>query len=206
MSMPIITSIISAASIILGSLLGAFFSYKINNVMYIKKCAQDKILSREKINYDVSKRLIEISENANIIRLDIATSIFECIRSIKKGDIDIEYIAYFPIYLDYSKAISSLYNAFSLKEISYIYQLYARIDKLNYDIKNHNTKDIKKDIILILNKIYGDNYMKILMVDPDKVSFKELYQNNYIISEYKEILLKLDEICERWNKVLTILY
>ena len=26
---------------------------------------------------------------------------------------------------------------------------------------------------------------------------KELYQNNYIISEYKEILLKLDEICER---------
>lgn len=117
-----------------------------------------------------------------------------------------EYIAYFPVYLDYSKAISSLYNAFSLKEISYIYQLYSRIDKLNYDIKNHNTKDIKKDIILILNKIYGDNYMKILMVDPDKVSFKELYQNNYIISEYKEILLKLDEICERWNKVLTILY
>ena len=48
-----------------------------------------------------------------------------------------------------------------------------------------------------IGKIYGDNYMKILMVDPDKVSFKELYQNNYIISEYKEILLKLDEICER---------
>ena len=164
---------------------------------YVDGLNEDVRYVREKINYDVSKRLIEISENANIIRLDIATSIFESIRSIKRGDIEMEYIAYFPVYLDYSKAISSLYNAFSLKEISYIYQLYSRIDKLNYDIKNHNTKDIKKDIILILNKIYGDNYMKILMVDPDKVSFRELYQNNYIISEYKEILLKLDEICER---------
>ena len=47
----------------------------------------------------------------------------------------------------------------------------------------------------ILFKIYGDNYKKLMLVDTNTVSYDELYKNNLINSSYKEVLLKLDDLC-----------
>ena len=106
-----------------------------------------------------------------------------------------------PINKNYSASVASLSDKYSLKELSYLYQLYGIIEKVNRDIYSWNTSDnyayerVKKGFNCILYKIYGDNVDKILKVDADKISYNELYNNEYIRESYKNLLSKLDDLC-----------
>ena len=43
--------------------------------------------------------------------------------------------------------------------------------------------------------IYDVNYKEILKVDPNEISYEDLYKNDFIKTEFKEFLVKLDELC-----------
>ena len=186
---PIVTSIISAISIIIGSLVGAYCSWIINKNMHNKEIE------------DQQKIFKEVCNNANVIRLDIATSLFQSIRSIQNTEEEKKYLYLLPINKNYSASVASLSDKYSLKELSYLYQLYGIIEKVNRDIYSWNTSDnyayerVKKGFNCILYKIYGDNVDKILKVDADKISYNELYNNEYIRESYKNLLSKLDDLC-----------
>ena len=53
----------------------------------------------------------------------------------------------------------------------------------------------------VLNQLYKDNYESILKVNPDMISYEELYNNEYINTDYKEVLKKLDKLCFMENKI-----
>ncbi|MDD5794660.1 hypothetical protein ACTNDG_08955 [Clostridium sp. HCP1S3_B4] len=200
MEIQVVTSIISAASIILGSLLGALSSYIISNKMYKKQLTHEKEKEDSEKIYDKTIRNKCICDNANAIRLDIANAIFQSIRSLKSINLNKD-IYLLPVSRNYSALISSLNHLFSLKELSEIYQLYVIIEKVSNDIyylKTSNNEDyevIKKGFISILYKIYGENYDKILLVDPNAVSYFELEKSTYMKNTFKNILFKLDSYC-----------
>ena len=201
MSTSVLTSLISAVSIIAGSLLGALCSYIISSKLY-KRQNNDEILRiEENRKYEEKFKLKKICDNANIIRLDISTAIFERIRSIQNNEENKKFLYLLPINKDYSSAVASLNDNFNLKELSVIYQLYGIIEKVNRDIYNWKLgdeeayKNVQVGFLSILFKIYGDNYKKLMLVDTNTVSYDELYKNNLINSSYKEVLLKLDDLC-----------
>ena len=43
--------------------------------------------------------------------------------------------------------------------------------------------------------IYDVNYKEILKVDPNEISYEDLYKNDFIKIEFKEFLEKLDKLC-----------
>ena len=47
----------------------------------------------------------------------------------------------------------------------------------------------------VLEKIYGDNYLKILSKNIDDISYKELYSDSLMKEGYRKVLKSLDEIC-----------
>ena len=201
MSTSELTSLISAVSIIAGSLLGALCSYIISSKLY-KRQNNDEILRiEENRKYEEKFKLKKICDNANIIRLDISTAIFQSIRSIQNNEENKKFLYLLPINKDYSSAVASLNDNFNLKELSVIYQLYGIIEKVNRDIYNWKLgdeeayKNVQVGFLSILFKIYGDNYKKLMLVDTNTVSYDELYKNNLINSSYKEVLLKLDDLC-----------
>ena len=201
MSTSVLTSLISAVSIIAGSLLGALCSYIISSKLY-KRQNNDEILRiEENRKYEEKFKLKKICDNANIIRLDISTAIFQSIRSIQNNEENKKFLYLLPINKDYSSAVASLNDNFNLKELSVIYQLYGIIEKVNRDIYNWKLgdeeayKNVQVGFLSILFKIYGDNYKKLMLVDTNTVSYDELYKNNLINSSYKEVLLKLDDLC-----------
>ncbi|MBP1889916.1 hypothetical protein J2Z53_001499 [Clostridium moniliforme] len=202
MPIPLITSIISAISILLGSAMGAWFSWLINNKMYKRKMKEEYNIIKDNREYEEQFKFKEICSNANLIRLDICTSIYQSIRILLENE---NYIYPIPINKNYSCAISTLSDNYSLKELSYIYQLYGIIERVNNDILNFNFNSEKelKNIIngfeVILNKIYGENFKKFLKVNIDDISYKDLYDNEYIKLGYRDILKKLDELCYREN-------
>lgn len=207
MRIQILTTAISAASIIIGSLIGAFCSYKINKKMYQKQMEDQNEIFLKNRRYEDLHRTKKVCENANIIRLDIANSIFQGIRIIQNDNEPKKGLYLLPICKDYHSAISILSHLYNLKELSDLYQLYAIIEKVNKDLYNLNLDDdnsykyIKIGLVNILYKIYGKNYEKILLLDPDKVSYQDLYKNGYIKNNYFRLLEKLDFCCDINNLV-----
>ncbi|MGL5416978.1 MAG: hypothetical protein ACRDAU_15025 [Clostridium sp.] len=199
MPIPVITSIISAISIITGSVLGGLFSWIINNKMHERKKREECKLIEEKREYEERFKIKEVCANANVIRLDICTAIYESVRFILTPNIEnIPYIL--PINKGYSCAVASLSDKYNLKELSYIYQLYGIIEKVNKDIEQEKDKKIiTNGFYLILKKIYGNNVEKILKEDIDKVTYKELCRNEYIKQGYRDVLKRLDYLCAEEN-------
>ncbi|MDQ0149072.1 hypothetical protein ACFO6R_05680 [Eubacterium multiforme] len=204
MPIPLITSIISAISILAGSAMGAWFSWLINNKMHKRKMREEYSIIEDNRKYEEQFKFKEICANANLVRLDVCTSIYQSIRTLLERESS-SYIYPIPINKNYSCAISTLSDNYSLKELSYLYQLYGIIERVNNDILNCNFKsneEIENVLIgfeIILNKIYGENLKKFLKINIDNISYKDLYDNEYIKLGYKEILEKLDNLCYREN-------
>ncbi len=200
----LLTPIISSIAIILGTVIGGVFSWIITKKSTDRSIAVQNKIVEDNRRYSERARMKRNYEYANIIRLDICTALFQCIRLLKgfeeKGDIDMYPI---PMDSEYSSGIAYLKNEFDLKELSYIYQLYGIIEKLNRDTNNlnyYNNKDynlIKIDCSMFLKKLYGDNFEKIIEVNIETISYKELYYNEIIKTGYWKVLKKLDEICSK---------
>ena len=88
-----------------------------------------------------------------------------------------------------------------MKELSYIYQLYGVLEESSKIVEYHWNRGSSDNIIVrnsyknILEKIYGDNYLKILSKNIDDISYKELYSDCLMKEGYRKILKSLDEIC-----------
>lgn len=199
----LIDTAVSAAAIILGALMGGLFSYFISKKNTLRNIKHDEFYKNK-----------QVCQYANIIRLDICTALFQSIRTIKESNSkvsvnsnikndDKKFINRYPIPInkDYSCAVASLSDKYSLKELSYIYQLYGIIEKLNHDILNcdfysENCYEIVLNgYIDVLRKVYGDNYKYVIDFDIEILSYEEVYDNNLIKEGYRDILKKLDCIC-----------
>lgn len=197
----ILTSIISASAIILGSLLGALFTWIITNKATCKNIQEQHKILDDQRKYEELNKYKELCKHSNIIRLDIYNAIYQSIRGIKyynKGNFTIYPIAR---NNDYVKTIAAISGQFSLKELSYIYQFYGVIDRLNNEImKNKFGEDMKDEELLkgyleVLKKVYGENYEKIINLNVENVGYIDLVENNEIKSGYKNILIKLNNLC-----------
>ncbi len=201
MPIPVVTSIISTLSILAGSLVGAYCSWKISKKMHIERMKEEYKIIKENRKYEDTYRAKQVCNNANVMRLDISTALFQSIRSLNNNKEEKKYLYILPINKNYSESVASLSDRYSLKELSSIYQLYGIIEKVNRDIHSWSIGDdkayekVKTGFKSILYKIYDDNYAKILSINPDKVCYEELYKNDYIKDSYKRILSKLDELC-----------
>ncbi|MBU3092698.1 hypothetical protein K2F40_10890 [Clostridium sp. CM028] len=196
----LINPIISSVSIIIGAILGGVFSWFINkNSTNIAIERESKIEKANREHQKQSKSL-RLSEYAAIIQLDICTTLFQSLRMLKEID-DKNKISIYPIPMNfkYAEAIVALDKIFSLKEMSYIYQLYGIIEKLNNDIKGYHCDEIhytliKGDFETFIKKIYGNNFSKALAFDIDKATYENLYDNEIIKPGYKNVLIKLNRI------------
>lgn len=196
----LLNPIISSTSIIIGAILGGIFSWFINkNSTSISIETQSKI---EKANreYEEQNKVLRLSQYATIICLDICTTLFQSIRMLKDFD-DKKKIGIYPIPMNYNyaEAIVALAKKFSLKEMSYIYQVYGIIEKLNNDTKGYHYDEkhftlIKEDYEMFVKKLYGNNFLKALEFDIDIVTYENLYNNEIIKLGYKNVLIKLDSI------------
>ncbi|MBU3160601.1 hypothetical protein KPL37_12680 [Clostridium frigoris] len=195
-----INPIISSTSIIIGAILGGIFSWFINkNSTAISIKTQSKI---EKTNreYEEQNKALKLSEYATIIQLDICTTLFQSLRMLKEFDNENKINIYpIPMNFNYAKSIVALANDFNLKDISYIYQLYGIIEKLNNDTKGYHYDEkhytlIKEDYEMFIKKIYGDNFLKALEFDIDIITYEKLYMNEIIKLGYKNVLIKLHNI------------
>lgn len=207
----LVTPLISSGSILLGSLLGAYFSWIISKKTTIKNIKEQHRIMEINWKNEEFYNYKKVCVHANIIRLDICTAIFQSIRTLKSLKNDEEFWFYpTPINKNYSNLVASLSDKCNLKELSYIYQLYGLIEKLNFDILNYNIIDKKnRDIIIsgyeaVLEKIYGENRDKVLCIDDATATYQQLYLNNIIKTGYKDILTKLDELCAIEQKELGI--
>ena len=196
----LINPIISSVSIIIGAILGGIFSWFINkNSTGMAIETQSKIEKADRAYHKQNKDL-RLSEYAAIIRLDICTTLFQSLRMLKEFDGKNKISIYpIPMNFKYAEAIVALDTIFSLKEMSYIYQLYGIIEKLNNDTKGYHYDDrhytlIEEDYQMFIKKLYGTNFSKALDFDIDKVTYKNLYDNEIIKSGYKNVLIKLDSI------------
>jgi hypothetical protein len=205
MSIQLLSSVISAISIIIGSLVGAYCTYKISQKMHIKQIQDEHKIIEDNRKYDQMVRAKDICNNANVIRLDIATAIYQSIRSINNNDEEKKYQYILPVNKDYSKAVASLSTKFDLKELSYLYQLYGIIEKVNIDILNWSFGDddmyckIHIGLKSILYKIYGNNVDNIVRFEVNQISYQQLYNNSFIKEPYKKLLSKLDYLCNIEN-------
>lgn len=195
--------LISCISIIIGAIVGGVFSWIITKKSTDKTIEVQNKIFEDNRKYAEDIRIRRSREYANIIRLDICTALFNSIRILKsinnKFDIDVYPI---PMDRDYSIDVAYLKSQFQLRELSYIYQLYGIIEKLNKDtnkFRYFNEEDynnVKMGCQMFLKKLYGDNLNNILEFDIEKVSYEELYDNELIKGGYKEVLSKLDNICD----------
>ena len=204
MSDNLITTLISGSAIIIGSLIGSSFSLITNKKITSKSIKEQYKLQEVNRKYEEYYKLKELCIYANIVRLDICTAIFQSIRSLQNKD-NMSYMYILPISKEYQKAVASLTSKFELKGLSYIYQLYGIIEKVNKDIYECKYGDelsyenIKRGFTDILKKLYGDNYKKILKIDIDKLSYIDLYNNDLIKCGFKDVLKSLDDICSIEN-------
>lgn len=208
MSKLFLREMISATAIIGGTLIGAVCSYLIAKSTTNKSTKVQNEIFNESRKLEENIRRKNTCQYANILQLDICTAIFQSIRSIRNIE-SIEfnkYPIYIPVNTQYSKAIAFLTDDFNLREMSYLYQLYGIIEKINYDIKNldyRNIKDyesIKIDYEIFLEKLYGKNIEAILKLDIDNgITYEELISNNFIKDGYKIVLQKLNKICSSFK-------
>lgn len=196
-------TLISSVSIMIGAIIGGVFSWIVAKKSTDKTIEVQNKIVEDNRRYAENIRLKRSREYANIIRLDICTALFNSIRILKNCS-DKKNTEIYPIPMDreYSGGVAYLKNDFGLKEMSYIYQLYGIIEKLNRDTNNFNYYDdksyeiVNRDCTIFIRKLFGENITKILEVDIDKISYKDLYYNNFIKEGYKETLRKLDDICD----------
>lgn len=196
---PVITSIISAISIISGSALGAWCSWVINNKIHKIQIEEEHVLLKEKQEFETLYKTKEICSTANSIKLDVCTAIFQSIRFLECKNKK-ENIFIFPINKNYSFSISLLCDYFNIRELSYIYQFYGLIETINNKIlmKNYytNEENFISEYKNVIKKVYGLNYEEILKLDINSISYEELINNEYIKPGYREILSKLDNLCK----------
>jgi len=199
---PILMTIISATAIITGSILGGLWTWIVTKKSLFKNEEIQNKIAEKTIKFQMDKDVENVKENAAIVRLDICTVLFQSVKTLKIPDKYREKLYTIPMHHDYSRAVASLQKDFQLKELSYIYQLYGIIEKLNYDIKNLkylNDEDYKliiKDYEILLESVYGDNYKEILKLDIEAISYEELWNNNYIKLGYRNVLNKLNKVCD----------
>lgn len=201
MPIALITALISAGGLILGSVIGAICSWFISKF----SLNEQKRIQKENLTYQQQCKYQEKYTNANIIRLDFCNAIYQSIRYLQKEE---KYRVYssIPIYKDYHKIVASLCDEYSLKELSYIYQLYGVLEEASKMIESYGRSDCADNIELrnsyknVLKKIYGDNYLKALSKNIDDISYKELYSDCLMKDGYRHILKSLDEICNIEHK------
>lgn len=197
-------TLISGGAIVLGSLVGAILSGWIATKTTRKNIDNQYRIQEANLQYQERYKIKEVCTCANVVRLDICTAIFQAIRALQNSE-SISYLHILPISKEYNKAVASLSDKYSLKELSYIYQLYGIIEKVNCDIYNwdYSKTDNYKFIISgfkdILYKVFGDNFQMVLNIDIDKLSYEDLYKNELIKQGYSIVLEKLDKLCLEEN-------
>lgn len=202
---PVLMTIISATAIITGSILGGMCSWIITKKSLGKNEEIQNKIAEKTIKFQKDKEAEIVKENAAIIRLDICTVLFQSVKTLRNSDNYKEKLYTIPMNHDYSRAVASLQKNFKLRELSYLYQLYGIIEKLNYDIRNlkyFNDEDYKliiKDYEILLQSLYGDNYKEVLKLNIETVSYEELWDNDYVKLGYKNVLDKLNRICDLWD-------
>ena len=196
----LINPIISSISIITGAILGGIFSWFINKNSTCKAIETQNKIEKDKREYQEQNKALKLREHVTIIRLDICTALFQSLRMLREFD-DKNKISIYPIPMNsnYAEAITSLEKVFNLKEMSYIYQLYGIIEKLNNDTKGYHYDErnytlIKEDHEMFIKKLYGNNFSKALDFDLNNVTYEDLYNNEIIKPGYKNVLSKLDSI------------
>lgn len=190
-----LTPAISAAAILTGSIIGGIWSW----ITTKKNIEVENKIVEDNRKYDNLEKINKICENINIIRLDICNAIFQSIRTLKYYNEENNENKYpIPINKDYSRVVASITSLFDLKEMSYIYQLYGVMEAMNKHMQNFNYNDegynlIKKDCELFLEKLYGQNFHKMLQLDIEILTYEQLYNNELIKTGYREVLQKLDK-------------
>lgn len=192
----LVTALISAGGLILGSVIGAICSWFISKF----SLNEQKRIQQENLNYQQQCRCEEKYINANIIRLDFCNAIYQSIRYLQTEE-KYSFYSSIPIYKEYHKIVASLCDEYSLRELSYIYQLYGVLEEcskmVEFYLKSNSLDNIaiRNSYKMVLEKIYGDNYLKILSKNIDDISYKELYSDCLMKEGYRNILRSLDEIC-----------
>lgn len=196
--MALITALISAGGLVLGSIIGAVCSFFVNKLSIHEQMK----LQHENLMYQENCKAKEKYINANIIRLDFCNAIYQSIRYIQSDNIDF-IIPSIPIYKEYHKIIASLSDEYSLKELSYIYQFYNVLEVSSKIIENYKYDNLNEKIKIkgafknILIKVYGENYIKVLSKNIDFINFQGLYCDNNMKIGYRNIFKALDNICIR---------
>lgn len=202
MPIALITALISAGGLILGSVIGGICSWLVSKFSMSEQIR----IQKENLNYQEKCKIQEKYTNANIIRLDFCNAIYQSIRYLRESEENKIFYNLIPIYKDYHKIIASLCDEYSLKELSYIYQFYCVLEKssmivdkgYNRELYNKelcNNIDIRNAYKTILEKIYGENYLKVLSKDINNISYEQLYNDSLMKDGYRNILRSLDEIC-----------
>ena len=196
MPIALVTALISAGGLILGSVIGAICSWFISKF----SLNEQKRIQKENLTYQQQCKCQEKYINASIIRLDFCNAIYQSIRYLQKEE-KYSFYSSIPIYKEYHKIVASLCDEYSLKELSYIYQLYGVLEEcskmVEFYLKSSSLDKIgvRNSYKNVLEKIYGDNYLKILSKNIDDISYKELYNDCLMKEGYRNILKSLDEIC-----------
>ena len=196
MPIALVTALISAGGLVLGSVIGAICSWFVSKF----SLTEQKIIQKENLSYQQQCKCQEKYINANIIRLDFCNAIYQSIRYLQKEE-KYRFYSSIPIYKEYHKIVASLCSDYSLKELSYIYQLYGVLEECSKMVEFYWKSGSPDNIAVrnsyknVLEKIYGDNYLKILSKNIDDISYKELYSDCLMKEGYRNILKSLDEIC-----------
>ena len=196
----LINPLISSVSIIIGAILGGIFSWFINKNSTYKSIETQSKIEKAKLEYQEQNKAHKLIEYAIIIQLDICTTLFQSLRMLDEYN-DKNKVSIYPVPMNfnYAEAIVALEKYFNLKEMSYIYQLYGIIEKLNNDMNGYHYDEkhftlIKEDYGMFIEKLYGNNFSKALDFDIDKVTYENLYNNEIIKQGYKNVLTKLGSI------------
>ncbi|WP_300869640.1 hypothetical protein [uncultured Clostridium sp.] len=103
MPIALVTALISAGGLILGSVIGAICSWFINKFSLHEQTR----LQKENLNYQHQCKCQEKFINANIIRLDFCNAIYQSVRYLQKEE-KYSFYSSIPIYKDYHKIVASL--------------------------------------------------------------------------------------------------
>ena len=201
-----IQPMISALSILLSSILSAYCTWRITLKNTRINLEEQKKILRENMEYDRNYQVKRLSEHANILRLDICTALYQSLRLLKAYQAgEHVYSTLLPLNKNYPTMLAALSHNYQLEELSYIYQLYGIIETINESSlkkgeasKENNSAAIKSHELLV-RRLYGDNYPKIIAMDMEAASYIELYDNGYMCIKYREILKKLDTLCGSLN-------
>lgn len=196
MPIALVTALISAGGLVLGSVIGAICSWFVSKI----SLNVQQRLQKENLDYQEQCKCKEKYVNANIIRLDFCNAIYQSIRYLQKEK-SYSFYNSIPIYKEYHKVVASLSGEYSLKELSYIYQLYGVLEECSKIVEYYWNSNYTGNILVrnayknVLEKIYGDNYLSVLSKSIDDISYEELYSDSYMKDGYRDVLKTLDKIC-----------